>query len=389
MIIEDKIYHQLRREIDERMPVGFPSTKDGLEIKILQLLFTPEEARIIIHLSALPEKLKKIYKRLHKNNILISKEKLKKLLDGLVEKGAILDGILINSKFIGSKKIGTHYSLAQFTPGIFDFQLDRLTKEFSLLSEEYLHEGFYKEIHRKNATPQLRTIPVEKSLVPEHNISTYDNIREIINDKVDLIAIKNCVCRQHHDIIIEACKLSDMRRVCVSFNNYAEFCIELGVAKTISKEELFILLDDFEKEGFILQSENSRNPSFLCVCCGCCCGVIKSVKKFPSPAEYYTSNYFAQINEDKCNGCKTCVKRCQLEAVDFNDNKARLNLDRCIGCGNCVTTCKMNAINLLKKEKVIIPPKNLVSLNLKILKEKRGSLGIIKMLWNYIRGKKT
>ncbi len=83
------VYRKLQRHIDN-MPVGFPESKSGLDIRLLKYLFTPEEAGIAMELSALPEHLGRIHGRLKKTGI--SMGKLEQILDRLVEKGAILNG---------------------------------------------------------------------------------------------------------------------------------------------------------------------------------------------------------------------------------------------------------------------------------------------------------
>ena len=59
----EHVYRQLQQHLD-RMPVGFPATESGVEIRILKHLFTPVEAGIALELSALPEPLPVVYKRL-------------------------------------------------------------------------------------------------------------------------------------------------------------------------------------------------------------------------------------------------------------------------------------------------------------------------------------
>ncbi|MFX1366720.1 MAG: 4Fe-4S binding protein [Promethearchaeota archaeon] len=385
MQIEDDVYKKLHKEIDERMPINFPTHETGLEIEILKLLFTPEEAEIAIHLSALPESLDKIHKRVTKTGISISKERLEKLLNNLDEKGAIQGGGSIYDK----KHNRRRYRLAQWAIGIFEYQLGRITKEFAKLANDYTLDVFYKEFHNKKKPSQMRTIPVEKSLSPDYTVSTYDNIREIITTKVDKIAIMNCVCREEHDVLNEPCKLSNTRRCCVMFNDSAARRIEDGIGKEVTKEEMFDILKKFQKEGFVLQPENSKNPSFMCVCCGCCCGVLKMAKQYPKPAEYYSSNFFAQSNPELCNGCETCIKRCQMDAISLENNKAIVNLDRCIGCGNCVPTCGMKAMKLYKKGKTKTPPKNSGIMYAKIMVKKRGFIGTLKMLGKMISGRKV
>ena len=49
----DQAYEDLAGALD-RLPGGFPRTKSGVEITILQKLFEPEEARLAVHLAAEP-----------------------------------------------------------------------------------------------------------------------------------------------------------------------------------------------------------------------------------------------------------------------------------------------------------------------------------------------
>ena len=66
--METDIYRQLQRHLD-KMPVPFPETKSGVEISLLKHLFDEEEARIALQLSALPEPLDRIHRRLKEEEI--------------------------------------------------------------------------------------------------------------------------------------------------------------------------------------------------------------------------------------------------------------------------------------------------------------------------------
>jgi len=70
------------------------------------------------------------------------------------------------------------------------------------------------------------------------------------------------------------------------------------------------------------------------------------------------------------------------------DNVATVDLDRCIGCGLCVTTCEQNAIEFMKKQKQTVPPKDHDSLYKKIMMEKLGPWGTLKMMGESIIGMK-
>lgn len=49
------------------------------------------------------------------------------------------------------------------------------------------------------------------------------------------------------------------------------------------------------------------------------------------------------LDESKCKGCVTCMKRCPTEAIRVRNGKAKILYERCIGCGECVRLCPHNA----------------------------------------------
>ncbi len=110
------------------------------------------------------------------------------------------------------------------------------------------------------------------------------------------------------------------------------------------------------------------------------------MKKLPRPADYFTSNYFSEVDEELCDGCGTCVERCQMGALTLVDNISHVNLDLCIGCGNCVTNCPSNARCLIKKSKEHVPPKDFEKLYTKILMKKKGFIGTLKTLGRMMLG---
>ena len=95
MIKDDRVYHQLRYEIDTRTTTAFPSSDSALEINLLKQIFTPLEAQIAIHLSAMPEGVRRIHRRVRRNGIDISKIKLEEALDSMVIKGGIINEKLL------------------------------------------------------------------------------------------------------------------------------------------------------------------------------------------------------------------------------------------------------------------------------------------------------
>jgi ferredoxin len=376
MEMNESIYRTLQREINTRAPVGFPESKEGHDIEILKLLFTEEEANIAIHLSVLPETVNRIHKRVQKADIDISIDALRKVLDGLANKGAISGD-------------GGHYSLVQFAVGMFEYQAGRISKEFAEHSIAYMEEVFHKELIKEGIPVQLRVIPIGESITPDRVVGTYDDVRAMIEGMPGPIATIPCVCRESRDITGTPCKVSDMRRVCTIFGSSAAALVRQGFATEVSKQELLGMLGEYQKAGFVLQPENNLHPQFMCVCCGCCCGVLTSAKLFPKPAELYHSNYIASSTSESCTGCGVCAKRCQMDAITIDEKKARVNPDRCIGCGNCVLTCKPGAMHLDVRHSVAVPEKNQMAFYRKIIMRKRGpAKALAQILGTTLLGKK-
>ena len=49
------------------------------------------------------------------------------------------------------------------------------------------------------------------------------------------------------------------------------------------------------------------------------------------------------LDDDKCIGCITCMRRCPTEAIRIVNGKAKIQYDKCINCGECVRSCKGGA----------------------------------------------
>ncbi|MBY8991906.1 MAG: 4Fe-4S binding protein [Candidatus Lokiarchaeota archaeon] len=357
---EIAIYRNLQKHLDE-LPVGFPPTKSGVELKLLKYLFTLEEAKIATKLSFTYEPIKIIYNRVKESNISITELEL--LLENLVSKGTI------HYKKDSDEKL---YANAMLVIGIFEYQVNKLTMEFMDLMKQYGQEAFDVEMFRTR-TSQTRIIPVEKSLTHENIIETYSNVRNIIRNAEEPLAITNCVCRQKQDVRREKdpCKLTDRYETCLGFGHSAQMYIDQGWARQVTKEEALDILDKNEETGLILQPGNAIRPDFICSCCGCCCGLLRDLKKMNNPARLMKTNYVVEVDSELCTGCGVCVDRCQMGALSIVDDISSVNRKKCLGCGLCVVTCPSEAINLSNKEKESSPPKTTDELNALILSKKK------------------
>ena len=146
----EELYRELQRHLD-RMPVPYPATESGVEIRILQQLFTPEEARLALCLSAIPEPLETIHRRTPRE---MSREQLGEALDRMAEKGSI-------QKL--SVKGRPRYGKSPLVLGMYEGQVDRLTPALERDVRAYFDETFGRALHTLR-TPQMRTVPVHKSI---------------------------------------------------------------------------------------------------------------------------------------------------------------------------------------------------------------------------------
>lgn len=337
-------YRALRKHLDT-MPVGFPSTFSGVELRLLKAIFTIDEARVALAMNYRFETADAIFQKARSSGI--SKDAIEERLAAMEKKGAI---------FAKEKNGKMHYALVPFVIGMYEMQLVRMNAGFYLDTREYVTKAFGVE-YLTTAVPQMRVIPVEKSVTPEHNVATYDEIRTIIEQTDKRIMVAECICRKAKDTLGEPCRVTDRREVCLGFRDFHDTYSRNGWGRSITKAEALAILDKSEKEGLVLQPSNEQEPQFVCACCGCCCGILEMMRLMPRPADFAASNFQAVLDTEECTGCGVCARRCQMNAISIKDKKAHLDAAKCIGCGLCVTTCKPKAIKLVKKEKQTVPPR--------------------------------
>ncbi len=324
------IYEKLADYLD-LLPAGFPRTEGGAEIRILRQLFTPEYASLAMHLSLIAEEPRVIAYRAG-----ISLDKAEGLLQEMDNKGLIFS--------IKEKDKPLRYRMQQFIVGFWEQQVYSLTPELVRDFEEYLPVFVNLDIWQK--VPQLRIIPVNKSISVINNILPYEKVFELINLYNDFTVL-DCICRKEQHILGKGC--NKPLESCLSFGMADERNKRLNRGRAIGRSEVYDILNRAERAGLVLQTGNARNAVYICTCCGCCCGVLRSIKNDIRPASRVSTPFRAKPDSDKCSGCGTCINRCPMDALSLNDGRALLNPDRCIGCGLCVSTCSAGSMTLQRK----------------------------------------
>jgi ferredoxin len=182
------------------------------------------------------------------------------------------------------------------------------------------------------------------------------------------------------DLEGEPCQQTEIRETCLLFGDFAKETVASGVGRSLSKEEMLGMIERANEIGQVLQPQNIQDPKFICCCCGCCCAILKTVKNLPRPAEYFDTNYFAEVDGELCTECRNCSDRCEMDAIEGNGGPSSVDLLRCIGCGLCVSTCPEGAIQLREKEEARTPPRSQDDLYKTIMMERFGPLGTVKIV---------
>ncbi len=188
-------------------------------------------------------------------------------------------------------------------------------------------------------------------------VAPYDDVKEVLRRK-DRIAISDCVCNTWQRARGERC--DQPREVCILFDFYGEYYVDLGFGRWISQDEVLSRMDEAQEAGLVAQFSNSEDPEALCNCCPNCCGTLRGLKRLPFPGLVLPHNYYSRVDAQACNTCEICVDRCPMDAISMEpEGVALIELQRCIGCGLCVSSCPEQALSLEQRQEdgIAAPPK--------------------------------
>lgn len=327
---------------------------------LLRELFEPEEAELAAKMPPKPVPVDEFARSIDEDPV-----QVESILEALADKGIVFtrdkDGIRL-------------YSLMPLLPGIFELQfttgvvsdrnkrLARLFDDYFRLFDERIMKPLKESREKIAVFPFSRVIPVEKELPgSETTIHPYSRVSEFV-EKAERIAVSTCYCRHHGELIGDPCERP--KEVCMSFGPQATYIIERGFGRELDKKGAREVLDIAEEAALVHCSSNTGNYiTFICNCCDCHCGIIKSIKNGVIPMGA-NSDYSVKLDEEKCSGCGTCEERCQVDAIALGDDDlAVLDEDRCIGCGLCVSTCPDEALTMALRENTTSPPAGTRELN--------------------------
>ena len=328
--MEEAIYKKLAEHLDQ-LPGGFSSCDTVIDLRLLQRLFSTEEAELAVYLTLDRENAQVIAERAK-----LPLDETEQRLNQMSKKGLIFS--------VQQENNATFYQAVPFVIGIYEFQVNNLSKE--LIRDL----AYYWRARSKTTTteiiPQIRTIPIGESIDPHLEVLSYEQVNELVKSK-DRFAVAPCICRRTAKMTGGGCDAPE--ESCLVLGEWADYYIRDGRGRSINQSEVYEILARANTANLVLQPSNSMDPSFICCCCGCCCGILEGLKNHPKPSEIVSSSFIAKFESELCTGCWICLERCQMQALTEEIGRVAHNTNRCIGCGLCVSTCPSGALSLVRK----------------------------------------
>jgi Pyruvate/2-oxoacid:ferredoxin oxidoreductase delta subunit len=334
----EDIYRKLARRLDA-IPNGFSATESGVELRLLAKIFTPQEAALasVMRLTREPAV------------VIAARASVDPGVAYDTLKGMARKGLIRFTKGEGQLLFG----LMPFVVGFFEEQLPRMDAELATLFEQYLHETQGGSIVR-DAPAVHRVIPVGEAIPVDLEIFPYERATELLEGAKSW-GVRDCVCRVQQQLVGKGCDRPIEN--CLVFAPIEGAFDHSEVDRAITKEEALRILHEAEEAGLVHSTGNYRDGhNYICNCCTCCCGVLRSVAEFGVPTTAVRSDFHTVVDVEACIGCGDCLERCQFGALSVPEDVCVVDYDRCVGCGLCATVCPTEALYLERRPEGEVPP---------------------------------
>ncbi len=340
-----------------RIPNGFTHIEDGTHLRILEWIFSPEEADLASKMKLRGETVDELAERLD-----IPVEGLQEKLEAMAKKGQI---------YAWNSDTGRLYALMVFIGGVWENQGERMDTEFAQLVEDYFSKG--RGVGHFDTEPAVfRVIPVNKAMTPKLEVYPFE-VAENLIERSKAWGLRECMCRKQKRVLGQECEYP--LSVCLTFSSRLGAYDEDDLTQSISKEESLEILRQAEEAGLIHCAMNvQQGQSYICNCCTCCCAMLGGLVNLGQPHAFVKSNYIAGVDPYACTGCGECVGRCQFQALSLQEDLCEVEPSHCVGCGVCSMACPEDAITLHPREAAdrTTPPESRVEWN----RQKAASRGL-------------
>ena len=352
----DRQYRLLQRRLDRNV-TGAPASPTL--IKILKLLYSSDEAELARRLPSRPVALDTLSRRLG-----IPADELDGRLTEMARRGLVVDLAHDGRRY---------FTLAPVVIGFFEMtfmrvrddlpmaELARLFAQYATEDERFVHSVF------RGQTQVGRSLVREEAL-PEGDhteILDWERASRIVQS-ASAAAVSLCACRHHASHLGTACDAP--QRVCLTLNYAAETMVRNGNAEPLTTAEAMDVLQQSKEAGLAQTGDNvQRKVTFICNCCGCCCGMFQAVKRCDIRNAIVTSNWTVAVDPALCKGCGKCVEACPVDAIELvsseeGDGRHKVAVrdeTLCLGCGVCYSACKFGAISMTPRDRRVLTPETL------------------------------
>ena len=324
------------RKLAERM--RYPESKELIEL--FEFLLSPLQAQITVSLPASHQDLAKKFG--------ISEEEVDKNLRDMFNRGLVYPKEF--SKMDGARFARSLPQLHDAT--LSDLRWDpRKEPEMARRWQVFYNTGYDRDHAMwflQMSIPLQRILPAIQALPKDAKLEPWEDFREIVK-AASKIAMAGCACRSRMMGVGKECHFAG-RHYCMQFGRGAEYAIQRGSGKELTKEDTLKLLFEAESQGLVHQAWNSQNISgnLICNCCPDCCVDWENFKRYkiPTSGRWLRSRWNAYLDESRCDGCAKCQSICGFDAIALKGGKAVIDEEKCFGCGVCVLQCAPKAITM-------------------------------------------
>ncbi|MEC4271905.1 4Fe-4S binding protein [Adlercreutzia sp. R25] len=260
-----------------------------------------------------------------------------------------------------------YYHVLAFAHGMLEFMMDRYEEDGFVESVFGLCGADYGYQSRNQGSPMYFPIPANQEIVGDTEILPNHDWNEII-DRYDTLCVAPCQCRTFTPIRAgEGQKPGEWcdhpMETCVATGEQAQYYIENGIGRQVSKEECREILQRGVDAGMVIEVMCTAECDVICQCHGDCCAILRGFIALDGDVEnlHYMSQYELQVDYDQCIKCGSCAARCPLFTIEMADDGPQIG-NMCVRCGQCATVCPVGARKLfaLPEEERFTMPKDMV-----------------------------
>jgi Pyruvate/2-oxoacid:ferredoxin oxidoreductase delta subunit len=337
-------YNRLATHL-EHLTMGYPYTEELIDL--LKEMFSPTEAQVAL---AIPNDLAPLAVSGLENIAARTDLPMSAVAEALESMAArnILYSAPTHDGATGYALLQVGYGLPQtfFWGG----RQDDTAKKMAKLVLNYFKVPITQKIYGGVRTKSFKYSPANMSIeIPMQGVMPNEQVGSIV-DAATKIAVAHCPCRMSAKILGRSdCPHS--LEVCVKYDEMAEFVIDKGLAREVSKDEAHQIMENSEKEGLVHMVDNAQGQiKHTCNCCGHYCWNVGIIRRRKIPRDQLMAVYFIRETElDECIGCGACADICPVDAVIMVEDKPRVDQDWCIGCGVCAIQCPADVISIKRR----------------------------------------